>query len=61
MRKFFFTAVCLAGLCAAASASGPAPAEGGVMFTVDARARIEPMKPIWAWVGYDEPNYTYKI
>src|ERR1700733_6074471 len=18
-----------------------------------------PMKPIWAWFGYDEPNYTY--
>ena len=43
MRKFFFTAVCLAGLCSAASASEPTPAEGGVMFTVDARARIEPM------------------
>ena len=33
--------------------------EGGVLFTVDARAKIESMKPIWAWVGYDEPNYTY--
>ena len=21
--------------------------------------RIEPMKPVWAWFGYDEPNYTY--
>ena len=21
--------------------------------------RIEPMKPAWAWFGYDEPNYTY--
>jgi xylan 1,4-beta-xylosidase len=20
---------------------------------------IAPMKPIWAWFGYDEPNYTY--
>ena len=19
----------------------------------------EPLKPIWAWFGYDEPNYTY--
>ncbi|MDR0794476.1 MAG: beta-xylosidase, partial [Tannerella sp.] len=23
------------------------------------RNRIEPMKPVWAWFGYDEPNYTY--
>jgi len=21
--------------------------------------RVEPMKPVWAWFGYDEPNYTY--
>src|SRR5947208_1863744 len=20
----------------------------------------EPLKPIWAWFGYDEPNFTYK-
>jgi xylan 1,4-beta-xylosidase len=27
--------------------------------TVDLTQEIAPMKPIWAWVGYDEPNYTY--
>lgn len=26
---------------------------------VDFSQSIEPMKPIWAWFGYDEPNYTY--
>jgi xylan 1,4-beta-xylosidase len=26
---------------------------------VDLNAEIAPMKPIWAWFGYDEPNYTY--
>ena len=26
---------------------------------VDLAAEIAPMKPIWAWFGYDEPNYTY--
>jgi xylan 1,4-beta-xylosidase len=26
---------------------------------VDASAKIGPLKPIWAYVGYDEPNYTY--
>jgi len=26
---------------------------------VDANSRIAPMKPIYAYFGYDEPNYTY--
>lgn len=26
---------------------------------VEANAKIGPLKPIWAYVGYDEPNYTY--
>jgi xylan 1,4-beta-xylosidase len=26
---------------------------------VDLKQSIAPMKPIWAWFGYDEPNYTY--
>ena len=26
---------------------------------VDAGAEIAPMQPVWAWFGYDEPNYTY--
>lgn len=30
-----------------------------VTFEVDVQKKIEPMKPIWAWFGYDEPNYTY--
>lgn len=27
--------------------------------SVDFSASIEPMKPLYAWFGYDEPNYTY--
>ena len=27
--------------------------------SVDLSKTIAPMKPIWAWFGYDEPNYTY--
>ncbi len=27
--------------------------------TVDLNKRTGEMKPIWAWFGYDEPNYTY--
>ena len=30
-----------------------------VVVNVDADKRVGPMKPIWAWFGYDEPNYTY--
>lgn len=26
---------------------------------VDFSESIEPMKPLWSWFGYDEPNYTY--
>lgn len=26
---------------------------------VDFSKPVGPMKPIWAWFGYDEPNYTY--
>jgi xylan 1,4-beta-xylosidase len=26
---------------------------------VDLNKPIAPMKPIWAWFGYDEPNFTY--
>lgn len=27
--------------------------------SVDLRKEIAPMVPVWAWFGYDEPNYTY--
>ncbi len=27
--------------------------------SVDLEKTLEPMKPLWAWFGYDEPNYTY--
>src|SRR6185436_8600320 len=30
-----------------------------VSIRVDARASVGPMTPIWAFFGYDEPNYTY--
>lgn len=30
-----------------------------VEINVDFGNEIGPMKPIWAWWGYDEPNYTY--
>jgi xylan 1,4-beta-xylosidase len=30
-----------------------------LLLQVDLSASNGKMKPIWAWFGYDEPNYTY--
>lgn len=30
-----------------------------VIIRVDANVKLGPFKPIWAYFGYDEPNYTY--
>jgi xylan 1,4-beta-xylosidase len=30
-----------------------------VTINVDLSKEIAPMQPVWAWFGYDEPNYTY--
>jgi len=30
-----------------------------INIAIDAQNEIGPMSPIWAWWGYDEPNYTY--
>jgi xylan 1,4-beta-xylosidase len=35
------------------------PAQEAATIRVNAGAPIGPSKPIWAWFGYDEPNYTY--
>ena len=47
----------------AAWMGGPAaqapPATGQVTIEVDAARPRGPMTPMWAWFGYDEPNYTY--
>ena len=34
-------------------------AQEKVNIEVDANKEIGDLKPIWAWFGYDEPNYTY--
>jgi len=33
-------------------------AQETVTVHIDANAKVGPLKPIWAYVGYDEPNYT---
>jgi xylan 1,4-beta-xylosidase len=45
--------ILLAILTARAGAQQPTQIE------VDLRERTGPLQPIWAFIGYDEPNYTY--
>jgi xylan 1,4-beta-xylosidase len=54
----------LTGLCAVAvmgtgAQPDPAASKEAVTIRVDTSARGRPMKPVWAFFGYDEPNYTY--
>src|SRR6187455_643587 len=45
--------------CLQNMASGQASKTEPAKISVDFSKKIEPMKPIYAWFGYDEPNYTY--
>ena len=57
-----FTAILV---CGASCAGLPLPGRSlagqtaPVSIRVNADDRIGPMTPVWAWFGYDEPNYTY--
>jgi xylan 1,4-beta-xylosidase len=53
-RRYALAVVVIAACVLAAGAQGPR-----VTIRVDASARLGPMTPMWAWFGYDEPNYTY--
>ncbi len=52
-----FTAALAVALAALSAAQ--APSRDAVVIRVDAAARRGPMAPVWAFFGYDEPNYTY--
>jgi len=41
------------------TAAAAQPVGDPVVIRADAASRIGPMAPMWAWFGYDEPNYTY--
>ncbi|MBB6005511.1 GH39 family glycosyl hydrolase [Arcicella rosea] len=49
----------LVGQFMAMSAPVFAQEQNPVSIQVDLSKTKAPMKPIWAWFGYDEPNYTY--
>ncbi|MHA4896739.1 GH39 family glycosyl hydrolase [Pedobacter sp. PWIIR3] len=55
-RQFLFSLMILCLLCAATVYSQD---NKTAAITVDLSKEIAPMKPVWAWFGYDEPNYTY--
>ncbi len=55
--KHFFTTLLTLTLSTTASAS-PVLADT-VEIHVDATDSSSAIRPLWAWVGYDEPNYTY--
>jgi xylan 1,4-beta-xylosidase len=51
----------LAGAVLLLAIAGFAPlaAAQSISIEVDAAKHIGPLRPIWSFVGYDEPNYTY--
>src|SRR5688572_19855564 len=58
-RALLFALVTACAMASPASHQFAAAQGQAVAIKVDAQKRIGPMKPIWAWFGYDEPNYTY--
>src|SRR5689334_25189685 len=50
------TIVLLAAICALPQSGDRSTS---VTIRVDSLRTQGPLKPIWAWFGYDEPNYTY--
>lgn len=57
LKKFFSLPILLC--CLIGFAFGQSSASKAVNISVDFSTPIQPMKPLYAWFGYDEPNYTY--
>jgi xylan 1,4-beta-xylosidase len=63
-RTLRLDAIGLALLAAALGSAPPVAAQGPytgepVSLEVDLNQRVGEMYPMWAYIGYDEPNYTY--
>ena len=54
-----YFALLLAVLLMARPGAARPPAPAPVSLTVDLTKPLGPMTPMWAYFGYDEPNYTY--
>src|SRR4028119_1835549 len=56
---FFLAATAFTTNRSAFSQTGGSSSANAVSITVDLKKTVGNMYPIWAWFGYDEPNYTY--
>jgi xylan 1,4-beta-xylosidase len=57
MQKNILVLVCL--LTGLVYSYGQGPAKRYAVVKVNVDNEMGPLKPIWAWFGHDEPNYTY--
>jgi xylan 1,4-beta-xylosidase len=57
MRKKILLPLCLLAVLVSSYGQGPTRRNAVVKVNVD--NEMGPLKPIWAWFGHDEPNYTY--
>jgi xylan 1,4-beta-xylosidase len=56
--KIIFAAFLIVTICVA-QLKAQQVAAGNSEITVHINQKTGPVNPIWAWFGYDEPNYTY--
>ena len=59
MRSIVILAAVMAASIAAAQLVSPQGPAAPVSIRIDAARPVGAMAPMWAWFGYDEPNYTY--
>jgi len=59
VRSIVILAAVMAASIAAAQLVSPQGPAAPVSIRIDAARPVGAMAPMWAWFGYDEPNYTY--
>src|SRR3990170_1054356 len=58
--RFILQNFCLAIICFLIVACGGRQVpDADISIRIDLNKKKGPMSPVWAWFGYDEPNYTY--
>ena len=61
MKKILLISLCtvLSGISIAQSIPPVVEDNKPAFIDINLEQTVGPMKPVWAWFGYDEPNYTY--
>ena len=60
LMRFIEPNLCIVLICFFAFGCGHKDVpKADVVIHVDLNKKKGPMTPVWAWFGYDEPNYTY--